>query len=104
MRKHLLSLFALLLGAIAVHAQVVSTFDDLSLSKADTFYVNYSNPGQNMGFTDGLAYFSYFYDTSYGDWSSGFAYSNMTDSVHSGYINEYSAKTAIGYGGSDKYA
>jgi hypothetical protein len=36
-------------------------------------------------------------------WNGGFAYSNMTDSVHSGYTNEYSAKAGKGYGGSNNY-
>jgi hypothetical protein len=105
MRKHLLSLFALVLGTTAGHAQTVSDFETLSLSNADTFYVNYSSPGHDVGFTNGLAYFSCVYDTVYGGiWEDGFAYSDRTDSVTSGYTNQYSAKPAKGYNGSNKYA
>src|SRR6202000_1879968 len=64
----------------------------------------YSNPGQDVGFFNGLAFFPCVYDTAYGGyWSYGFAYSNMTDSVTSGFGNQYSAKTTKGYAGSAKY-
>ena len=59
----------------------------------------------DVGFNDGLAHFPCVYDTTFGGlWSTGFAYSSKTDSITSGYINEYAAKTAIGYAGSAKYA
>jgi hypothetical protein len=96
----------LLLGTTVLKAQTVSTFENLFLSQPDTFYVNYSNPNNDVGFINGLAYFPCYYDTSFGYsfWSSGFAYSNMTDSITSGIGNQYSAKTAIGYNNSAKYA
>jgi len=104
MRICTLLLSALVLSTTALKAQIVATFDTLHLSKADTFYVNYTAPGADVGFNDGNAHFPCIYDTSYGGiWTSGFAYSNMTDSVTSGYGNQYSAKTAIGYGGSSNY-
>ncbi len=105
MRKHLLAILTLVLSTTLTHAQTISDFEALSLSGPDTFYVNYNTPMNDVGFTNGLAFFSCFYDTSYGGfWSSGFAYSNMIDSVTSGYGNQYSAKAAQGYGGSLKYA
>ncbi len=90
----------------AIKAQTVSTFEALTLAGTDTAYINYSDPSADVGFTDGLVYFPCVYDTGFGTgyWSYGFAYSNMTDSVTSGYMNQYSAKTAIGYSGSAKYA
>lgn len=104
MRKLLLSLFA---GAIALttNAQGVSNFDSLKLSKKDTAYINYSMPGKDVGFFDSLAYFPCVYDTSggYNYWSRGFAYSNWTDSVKSGFTNQYSAKAAKGFAGSNNY-
>jgi hypothetical protein len=105
MRTFTLLLSALVLGTTAARAQKIATFDDLHLPKADTFYVNYSAPRTDVGFNDGGAHFPCVYDTSYGGiWSTGFAYSNMTDSVTSGFGNEYSAKAGIGYGGSANYA
>ncbi len=104
MRTFTILFSALVLGA-AVHAQTVATFESLSLSGSDTFYVNYSASGTDVGFNSGLAHFPCVYDASFGGfWSYGFAYSNMTDSTTNGYTNQYSAKTAIGYGGSAKYA
>jgi len=105
MRTFTLLSLALTLGAIAANAQTVATFDDLVLSKADTYYVNYSASGSDVGFNDGLAHFPCVYDTSggYVVWSY-FAYSNMTDSITSGFGNQYAAKTGIGYDTSHNYA
>jgi hypothetical protein len=104
MRTFTLLFSALVLSTTALKAQVVSTFDDLALPHADTFYVNYSASGTDVGFNDGLAHFPCVYDTSFGGfWSSGFAYSNMTDSVTSGYTNQYSAKAGIGFDSSAEY-
>ena len=101
MRTFTLLFSALVLGTTA-NAQTVATFDDQVLA-TDTAYVNYVATGTDVGFNDGLAHFPCVYDSTYG-WEGGFAYSDKTDSVHSGYGNEYSAKAGIGYAGSSKYA
>jgi len=99
----------LLLGSFAAlvstaNAQTVATFDSLSLPATDTYYVNYSMPGMEVGFNSGLAHFPCIYDSSFGAWFfNGFIYSDKTDSVTCGYANEASAKTGIGYGGSANY-
>ncbi len=99
-RFFLPAIFAL--GATtAVQAQTVSSFESLQLPTNDTAYVNYSQPGQDVGFTSGLAYFPCVYDTSsgYSYWSYGFAYSNKKDSATAGFGNQYSArpgKAAVG--------
>jgi len=104
MRKISTLAIALLLGATTVNAQTVANFDTLTLAGTDTFYVNYSNPGNDVGFDDGLAHFECVYDTAgYSGLRRGFAYSNMTDSVNGTYTNIYSAKTAKGYNGSNQY-
>lgn len=103
MRKALLSLL-LLIPSLA-DAQVVATFEALPLTGPDTFYVNYSNPGKDVGFDNGLMHFPCIYDTAFGGlWSTGFVYSSKRDSTTPGYTNMYSAKTAAGYNGSEKYA
>ena len=105
MRKILLSIFAVALTMTASAQLYVATFDTLSLSQADTYYVNYNSPAMDAGFNDGIAHFPYVYDSSFGGyWDHGFSYSNMTDSVTSGYLNQYSAKTAKGYNNSSQYA
>jgi hypothetical protein len=105
MRTITLLCSAFMLAATTLEAQTVATFEPLSLAHADTFYTNYTSSGNDVGFNDGLAHFPCVYDTSFGGfWSSGFAYSNMTDSITSGYTNGYSAKAAGGYNGSTKYA
>lgn len=105
MRSFTLVLFALLLGT-ASKAQTIATFDTLSLPKPDTFYVNYSAYGTDVGFDDGLAHFPCVYDTFPGGfqyWNYGFAYSNMTDSITQGFGNQYSAITGKGYNNSAQY-
>jgi hypothetical protein len=105
MRRVTLFFTALVLGTTAVRAQTVATFEALSLAHADTFYTNYTAPGADVGFNNGLVRFPCVYDTSFGGlWQGGFAYSNMIDSITSGYLNGYSAKAGIGYNGSEKYA
>ncbi|HTN45376.1 MAG TPA: DUF4465 domain-containing protein [Flavipsychrobacter sp.] len=104
MRKILLFVFPAL-AATGASAQNVVDFESLTLPKTDTFYVNYSNPGQDVGFNENGVHFQCYYDTAWGGlWSNGFSYSNMTDSISSGYTNQYAAKTAKGYSGSANYA
>jgi hypothetical protein len=104
MRKLLLSLSVALCGLSAA-AQTVADFESPVLPKSDTFYLDYSKPMADVGFNSGLAHFPAFYDTSFGGyWVNGFSYSNMKDSVTSGYLNQYAAKTAQGFAGSAQYA
>jgi len=104
MRTFTLLCTALVLGTTALKAQTIATFEALTLPHADTFYVNYSASGSDVGFDNGLAHFPCVYDTSWGGfWSSGFSYSDMTDSTTTGYTNMYSSRTGIGYGASSQY-
>lgn len=105
MRRFTLLVSALLWSIFSTQAQTVATFDTLSLPGADTFYVNYSDPGEDVGFDDGNAHFTCVYDTGFGSkfLSYGFVYSNMKDSVTSGFGNQFAAKTAGGFNGSDQY-
>ncbi|MBA3827299.1 MAG: DUF4465 domain-containing protein [Taibaiella sp.] len=103
MRKILLTISAAII-LLQASAQTVSDFESLTLSKPDTFYVNYSMPGKDVGFDNGLAHFQCVYDTVYGGlWESGFAYSNEKDSIDGGYMHPYSTKSASGYSGSANY-
>jgi len=97
---------ALLLLPAAATAQTAATFDNLTLPGQDTAYINYSQPGQDVGFADGLAYFPCVYDTSsFGPyWAGGFAYSNERDTTNGTYLNGYAAKTGRGYNNSAQYA
>jgi len=87
-------------------AQVVATFEDLTLPGSDTCYINYTASGTDVGFNDGPAHFPCVYDTSSTGnyWNYGFAYSNKTDSLTSGLVNQYSARPGIGCDSSNKYA
>ena len=101
MRKLLLALT--LLVALGAKAQL-ATFEALPLSGNDTFYIHAMHHNQDMGFDNGLLHFPYYYDTVFHLWSSGFSYSNTTDSTTSSYTNMYAAKAALGYNNSAKYA
>lgn len=105
MRKISTLATALVMSAAALQAQTVAHFDTLQLVGADTFYVNYSKPGNDVGFVDGMAHFESVFDTvTYKSLRKGFVYSNMTDTVTSGFTNPNSAKAGSGYGGSKQYA
>ncbi len=100
-------LFLTLLTGVAIPAtaQTISTFEALTLPGLDTAYVNYTQPGQDVGFANGLAFFPTVYDTSsFGPyWAGGFAYSNERDTTTANFTNEHAAKTGSGFGGSQKY-
>ena len=107
MRKLLLTAFTAIIACTA-QAQIIADtakFESLPLSGPDTFYVNYTNPGSDVGFLDAHVWFPSVYDTGWGMqfWASGFAYSNMTDTVTSGIVNQYAAKAGSGQQ-SDQYA
>jgi hypothetical protein len=59
---------------------------------------------QSGGFVSGGMYFPNTYDSVFGYWADGFAYSSVIDSVTSGFTNLYAAKPASGYNGSSNYA
>jgi len=99
--KHLFTSFALLL-TISIHAQTTSDFESLTLQPSSVWQ---ASAGSEPGFSDGNIYFPSFWDTSFGGyWWGGFVYSNMTDSVTSGYLNPFSAKAAKGFNASSNYA
>jgi Domain of unknown function (DUF4465) len=75
------------------------TFEGL-LSGANTYN---NNAGAGNAFVIGDASFSNQYNATFGSWS-GFAISNTTDTTTPGYLNQYSAITGSGAGGSSTYA
>lgn len=103
MRKTLLA-FSLLCST-AASAQTIATFEGMPLSGTDSFYVNYTSPGQDVGYDDGLAHFPCVFDTGFGSayQSYGFVYSRKTDSATGGFANQYTAKAGKGANGSQKY-
>jgi hypothetical protein len=61
--------------------------------------------GTENGFLSNNAFFPTYYDTAFGGyWGSGFAYSNTTDSITSGFLNMYSSKAGSGHESSVNYA
>jgi hypothetical protein len=103
--------FAALFLVFAVSAQTVSTFDTLPLAGIDTFW---EGTLTSTGFADGNAYFPNTFDTSsYGNYFSGFAYSNMYYADTSNHTDtdlaqrnslQFGAVTGSGYGDSGIYA
>lgn len=82
--------------SMSLSAQQASTFDNLTLSPNS--YWNGSD--QSGGFTSGDAYFPNKYDTSFGGyWASGFAYSNVMDTITAGAGNIYAASTGVDFSG-----
>lgn len=84
-------------------AQVAkSDFDALGL--APNTYWNGSAGGPIKGFASGDAFFVNSYNTGWGYWDGGFAYSNSTNVTTAGYTNDFSAITGKDYSGDGIYA
>ena len=81
------------------HQRVYSTFDNLPLAKADTFN---NGADSSLGFTHYGRFFNNSYNATWGSWS-GWALSNMTDTITAGYGNQYSAITGQGVSGTRNY-
>jgi len=93
---------ALFSGALAPLTAAVIDFSDLSLA-SDSFYNG--GPATNTnGWTSGGARFGNNYNSSYGGYWNGFAYSNVNNTTTSGLANQYAAVTGTGLGGSGTYA
>jgi len=88
------------LGAFAQfdHQRVYSTFDNLPLAKADTF----NNGADSSG---GFDHYGRHWNNTYFSWGgfSGWALSNMGDTVTAGFTNQYSAITGHGVSGTSNY-
>ncbi|MDD3876238.1 MAG: DUF4465 domain-containing protein [Bacteroidales bacterium] len=90
------TLMGILIFSTTSKAQTVSTFEALSLLQDS--YWNGSDMPMGTTFTDGNAIFPNFYDTAWGGyWATGWAYSNMQDTITEGFLNMFSAITGSGY-------
>jgi hypothetical protein len=85
--------------SLNVNAQFVSNFEDITLAP------NSYNKGQDWkkGFNSGGAIYSNEYDSAFGGYWSGFAISNLKDTLAEGYKNEGNAITGSGYDNSNNY-
>lgn len=103
LKKQLLKCFCslpVLIVSIA-GAQTVSTIDDPGLIlQPDT---SWNGSDLSGGFASGSAFFVNEYDTAWDSWT-GFAYSDMRDTITAGNNNQYSAFTGTGYNNSANYA
>lgn len=90
--------FSAMCLALFLPAQTIADFENLVLS-ADSFWNGSDLTG---GFSSGNTYYHNDYNTAFDAWS-GFSYSNMKDSITSGFANQYSAITASGANGSTNY-
>lgn len=105
MKKQVLAVAALLSLSTINQAQVVADFENLPLVGANSFWNGSESYGHN-NFTDGNAFFhNYITTTQWGDWwQSGWAYSNMIDTVTEGTGNMYAARPGEGAQNSQIYA
>ncbi len=103
MKRQLLTLLTVAFIAMTYaqfeHQRVYSTFDNLPLAKADTFNNGADSSG---GFTHYGRYWNNSYNPTWGSWS-GWALSNMTDTLTAGFGNQYSAITGQGVSSTANY-
>lgn len=102
--KKTTTILSFALATTFISAQTTADFENLTL--VPNTYYNGSNgtpsvTSQNT-FTSGNCIFANKWNGS-GYWESGWAYSNMKDSITAGYTNQYSARTAVGYTNSSNY-
>ena len=107
--NYLLTILSISFGSLNAQ-QNVGDFENLTLS-SESYWDGSDLSGQHSSsifsstFNSGDYEFSNDYDTTYGAvygyWSSGWSYSNMTDSTTSGSTNQYSAKSGGGYTGAN---
>ena len=91
----------LLLSIHFIGAAQTVTFEELTLAP-DTFW-----DGADLsaaGFESGGLYFPTYYNSEFSYWEGGVAYSNVTDSITSGYGNLYASKAGKGANNSSNYA
>jgi len=99
MKRKVFFAAVVMLFAQLTKSQTTIDFEDLTLP-ADSFWNGADLSG---GFETEGVFFVNYYDTSWGAWS-GFAYSNMTDTVTAGFTNQYSTAAGEGYDGSSNFA
>ena len=103
--NYLLTILSISVGSLFAQHNV-GDFENLNLS-GESYWDGSDMSGQHNNsifttiFSSGDYNFSNSYDTTWGAasgyWSSGWVYSNMTDSTTSGYTNQYSAKPGGGH-------
>jgi len=107
MKKNIQKLILITVLSIGINmlikSQTVSDFENLTLT-ADSYW-NGSDTPLGTSFTSGNAIFPNFYDTAWGGyWQSGWAYSNMKDTLTSSFLNMYSVISGTGYNNSNNFA
>jgi hypothetical protein len=102
-RALLVSSLLLGLATLAQPARAgVVDLEDLGLTAIDQ-YENGENLSGSFA-SRGVTFLNHYnHDATYGYWSSGWAYSSMTDTTTAGYTNQYSAITGSGADGSLTY-
>ena len=103
--NYLLTILSISVGSLFAQ-QNVGDFENLTLASESYWDGSdmsglHNNSVFTTNFSSGDYNFSNSYDTTWGAasgyWSSGWAYSNMTDSTTSGFTNQYSAKPGGGH-------
>lgn len=100
----IIAVFAFSSGAAQA---AVSTFDDLPLASESNYFPGVTGNGDgSYPFTSGDATYNHqFSDYGFsGCCSTGWSYSNRTDTTTAGYTNQYSSYAGTGQGGSQNYA
>ncbi|MCI0498425.1 MAG: DUF4465 domain-containing protein [Planctomycetales bacterium] len=103
--KNFMGLIGILAMASVINAAPIAHFDALSLDTDSYWSGNYTVDGiegnyDTASFQSGSAAFE---NHSDGDWASwgGFAYSNKTDTVTAGFMNQYSAYAGQAHSGTN---
>ncbi len=100
--KKLFTLFVLCLALQSTNAQRVSHFENISLSSGS--YKNGSGKPVTGKFLSGNIELPNTYQSQFGFWSAGWAYSNIKNDTTAGFNNLYASYAAEGNNASSNYA
>ena len=101
MRLRTLSFAIIVLAVISIStAGDITNFEDLALD-VNSYWNGSDSSG---GFASGEAYFSNYYDSTWGEYWDGFSYSNISDTETDEMTGQYNSITGGGQGNSANYA
>lgn len=103
MKKLILNL-GLVIASQIINAQVVSDFENLNLEN-NSFWNGSTSYGKNIFNSGNGQFHNEISQESWGDyWKSGWAYSNVLDTVTAGFLNQYAVRAGKGAENSNNYA
>ena len=95
-KKLLVAIFGLFFTPIFAQQSIID-FENFQLSQVESYYNGSNSFGNELHFSND-------FDTTWGEYWTGFSYSNVTNNTLSGITNQYSCYPGMGANNSSNYA